>query len=437
MSSALNPRYQLPSRDDLSNTLIPAWYSMEKSNLIQNLAQVNKVGITCDGWTSIAQDHFLTVTVHYIYKGKIKQNVLSTEAVYESQTGPVVAKEISSVVGQFHLGGKITAATIDNASNMDVALKNLDFLKVGCFAHTLNLAGQKVYDIPAVSSWCARIRSVVVWLKRSSLSKTVLREKQQILNLPEHNVILDVKTRWNSLFLMVERFMEQFDAIQAAALDQRLRKPMEKDKLERFMHTDLMKAEEFIKCMQVLYTSTMCVSIWGSLQKRYQDENLQKFLKEATMMDPRFKGRLDGEAATDIWDRLEKAAVANATAAVAQPPTEDLKAHSEVDDADMDKPEKYLRKVQKSPLEKLFEDEDRELQQAASQAGRVLSITEQHPLFIQVFKARSQLFGCLIVLHRHVAESHSGCIFGPFQPLTLPRLDDCGAADDSGGFPLC
>lgn len=50
------------------------------------------------------------------------------------------------------------------------------------------------------------------------------------LDLPEHNVILDVKTRWNSLFLMVERFMEQFDAIQAAALDQRLRKPMEKDK---------------------------------------------------------------------------------------------------------------------------------------------------------------------------------------------------------------
>ncbi|XP_026050116.1 uncharacterized protein LOC113037349 isoform X2 [Astatotilapia calliptera] len=154
---------------------------------------------------------------------------------------------------------------------------------------------------------------------------------------------------------MVKRFMEQFDAIQAAALDQRLRKPMDKDKLERFTHTDLIKAEEFIKCMQVLYTSTMCVSsdksptcsqtipilakleahfrrcdedsvftssikekVWGSLQKRYQDENLQKFLKEATMMDPRFKGRLDGEATTDIWDRLEKTAVANATAAVAQ-----------------------------------------------------------------------------------------------------------------------
>nr|XP_015802887.2 E3 SUMO-protein ligase ZBED1-like [Nothobranchius furzeri] len=424
MCTALNPRYQPPSRDDLSNTLIPAWYSVEKSNLIQKLAQVNKVAITCDGWTSVAQDHFLTVTVHYIYKGRMMQNVLSAEAVYESQTGLVVAKEISSVVEQFNLGQKVIAATVDNASNMDVALKNLNFLKVGCFAHTLNLAAQKVYDIPAVSSWCAKIRSVVVWLKRSSLSKTVLREKQRLLNLPEHNVILDVKTRWNSLFLMVERFIEQFDAIQAAVLDQRLRKPMEKDKLEGFTCTDLTKAEMFIKCMQVLYTSTMCVSseksptcsqiipilmkleahfrqsdedtvftssmkekVWGSLQNRYQDENLQKFLKEATLMDPRFKGKLDEGEAADIWDRLEMAAVANATAAVEQPPIEDPQADRVMDDAEM-KTEKYPRTVQKSALEKLFEDEDRQLKEDAAShtAGRVPSITEQVQKELDTYK---------------------------------------------------
>ncbi|KAF7214251.1 putative LOC107387545-like protein, partial [Nothobranchius furzeri] len=248
---------------------------------------------------------------------------------------------------------------------------------------------------------------------------------------------------------MVERFIEQFDAIQAAVLDQRLRKPMEKDKLEGFTCTDLTKAEMFIKCMQVLYTSTMCVSseksptcsqiipilmkleahfrqsdedtvftssmkekvwgslqnryqvsaehahfrqsdedtvftssmkgkVWGSLQNRYQDENLQKFLKEATLMDPRFKGKLDEGEAADIWDRLEKAAVANATAAVEQPPIEDPQADRVMDDAEM-KPEKYPRTVQKSALEKLFEDEDRQLKEDAAShtAGRVPSITEQ------------------------------------------------------------
>ena len=68
------------------------------------MAHVNKVAITCDGWTTVAQNHFLTVTVHYIYEGKMELNVLSTEAVNESQTGPVVAKEIATVEEQFHLG---------------------------------------------------------------------------------------------------------------------------------------------------------------------------------------------------------------------------------------------------------------------------------------------------------------------------------------------
>ena len=55
MITALNPRYRPPSRDDLSNNLIPAWYSVTKQNVIQQLAQVNKIAITCDGWTSVAQ----------------------------------------------------------------------------------------------------------------------------------------------------------------------------------------------------------------------------------------------------------------------------------------------------------------------------------------------------------------------------------------------
>ncbi|XP_070409669.1 uncharacterized protein [Nothobranchius furzeri] len=112
----------------------------------------------------------------------------------------------------------------------------------------------------------------------------------------------------------------------------------------------------------------------GSIAFRYQllyyilslkDENLQKFLKEATLMDPRFKGKLDEGEAADIWDRLEMAAVANATAAVEQPPIEDPQADRVMDDAEM-KTEKYPRTVQKSALEKLFEDEDRQLKEDAA-----------------------------------------------------------------------
>ncbi len=103
-------------------------------------------------------------------EGHIKQKVLNTKAVYESQTGLVV-HEINCILEDFQINTKFVAATVDNASNMDVALKNLKLLNVGCFAHTLNLAAQKVYSINDITKWCARLRSIVVWLRRSSIAK--------------------------------------------------------------------------------------------------------------------------------------------------------------------------------------------------------------------------------------------------------------------------
>ncbi|KAJ7998253.1 hypothetical protein DPEC_G00220710 [Dallia pectoralis] len=118
-----------------------------------------------------------------------KKAALSKEKVQEIHravtkfvTGPVVAQEIHSILEEFKLTGKVIAATVDNAYNMDVALRNLTFLKVGGFVHKLNLAAQKVYSIHAVTRWCAKIRVVVVWLKRSTMSKTVQKEKQRLLS---------------------------------------------------------------------------------------------------------------------------------------------------------------------------------------------------------------------------------------------------------------
>lgn len=70
MISTLNPRYQSPSRDMLSNTLIPA---VEKENIKKELQDVRDVAVTADGWISIAQDHYLTVSLHFVREGSMKR----------------------------------------------------------------------------------------------------------------------------------------------------------------------------------------------------------------------------------------------------------------------------------------------------------------------------------------------------------------------------
>lgn len=139
------------------------------------------MALTADGWTSLAQDHYFTVSVHYIIKNKLKEKNLHTRAVCTFQTGEVIAKEIGDILEEFCIKDKVVAVTVDNAANMDVAVRKMSLTKIGCFAHTLNLAAQKIYGIPTVSKWAGQIRSIVVWLKRSTLAKPVLKEKQQLL----------------------------------------------------------------------------------------------------------------------------------------------------------------------------------------------------------------------------------------------------------------
>ncbi|CAM4307043.1 unnamed protein product [Leuciscus chuanchicus] len=399
MCRALNPKYTPPSRSYLSDTLIPSWYGVEKANVISELKDVPKLAITSDGWTSLRQDHYLTVTVHYTSQGSVKQKVLHTRAVYKSQTGEVVAEEISDILEEFEIDlSKIVAVTVDNAGNMDIAIKKLQILKIGCFAHTLNLAAQKMYKIASIDKWAARIRAVVVWFKRSSMSKTVLTEKQQLLGLPQHSLILDVKTRWNSLYLMIERFMEQYPAIHAAALDLRLRKALSKDNLDRLKDEDFHKAEEFVQLMRILYTSTLCVSceknatcgqilpilqkleehftvkdedtmfvasikekVWENLSQRYQKDDIQAFLHEASSNGPQIQRQTD----TEHQQKEES---------------------SEGEGEEMEETIPPLHKT-RSALEELFSEEDRKLRLTIQQDTSSLTLSERVDLEVELYKS--------------------------------------------------
>lgn len=149
----------------LANTFIPAWYAAEKGKVQAELKDVRDVAVTADEWTSVAQDHYLTVSVHYVREGEMKEKILHTRAVYTSQTGQVIAEEIGDILDEFDVKEKVVAITVDNAANMDVAVKKMSIRKIGCFAHTLNIAAQKLYTVPAIARWAGRIRAMVMWMK--------------------------------------------------------------------------------------------------------------------------------------------------------------------------------------------------------------------------------------------------------------------------------
>uniref|UniRef100_A0A1A7ZTE0 DUF659 domain-containing protein n=1 Tax=Nothobranchius furzeri TaxID=105023 RepID=A0A1A7ZTE0_NOTFU len=158
---------------------------LQRVNVKQELKAVDHFAVTADAWSSVAQDHYITVTVHYIVDAELREKVLHTRAVCVSQTGSAVAEEIDSILDDFEVKSKVVAVTVDNAANMDVAVQKMKVMKMGCFAHTLNIAAQKLYSLTSIANWSGTIRAVVLWLRRNSLAKPVLKEKQKLLGRSE------------------------------------------------------------------------------------------------------------------------------------------------------------------------------------------------------------------------------------------------------------
>jgi len=69
----------------------------------------------------------------------------------------------------------------DNASNIHVAARHVDIMKIGCFAHTLNLTAGKLVQVNSVRNWLANIRVIEVWYQKVHLAKVVLGEMQTSL----------------------------------------------------------------------------------------------------------------------------------------------------------------------------------------------------------------------------------------------------------------
>lgn len=63
-------------------------------------------------------------------------------------------------------------------------------LKLGCFAHTLNLASNKALGIPSLDKILGKVRSVVTYFHKSNIATEILKEKQAALQLPKHKLIM-------------------------------------------------------------------------------------------------------------------------------------------------------------------------------------------------------------------------------------------------------
>lgn len=205
----LNPGYKLPSRKTVSKSILPQLFEKTKEKVKKNLINAKYISFTTDGWTSINNDGFVAVTIHFIDKEEcvLKTFLLGCYHMEKSHTALNLSLFLNNCFKEWDIQEKVKVAVSDNAANITSAIgMNKNWRHIPCLAHSLNLVAQCGLD--EIKEVHKKVKGIVEYFKRSTQSNIKLKNAQKQMGYPELKLIQDVSTRWNSTYDMFQRCID-------------------------------------------------------------------------------------------------------------------------------------------------------------------------------------------------------------------------------------
>lgn len=221
----LEPRYELPSRTFFSKTAVPKRFNEMKDMIIDKLKTARKFSCTSDMWSSVTGEPYLSLTVHYIDNWALKTHCLRTVFMPESHTGDNICNLLKDVLNEYGCDlSNVVSFTTDSGANMVKACRDMGVTRLPCFGHVLhNAITNSLVQHQSLNNLLKECRAIIGAFSHSYRMKSELAKIQKTLNLPQHQLIQDVSTRWGSKFSMMQRFYEQRSAVSHVLLNGKLK----------------------------------------------------------------------------------------------------------------------------------------------------------------------------------------------------------------------
>lgn len=211
------PRYELPSRTYISQKIVPDIYNRIHDKIKTNISKAIAVSVTSDIWTCLHNSSsFLSFTAHWLSpEFQLQHGVLAMKPFSGSHTGENIAKELNAIAARWDIDrNKIHLLIHDSGANMVKGVRVAEYDSARCFIHSLQRVVIEAMKVQAeVLDVIATGRRLVTHFNHSSLAQEKLLAIQKELHLPQHQLVQDINTRWNSTYYMAERLLEQKRAI--------------------------------------------------------------------------------------------------------------------------------------------------------------------------------------------------------------------------------
>nr|KYP74105.1 Putative AC transposase [Cajanus cajan] len=215
----LYPGLRIPSRNTAVSNL---WriHDEEKVKVKNAMRKANsRICLTSDCWTCITQEGYICVTAHFVDSNwKLNSKILAFSKLDPPHGGHEMAKKIFEILLDWGIDRKVFSITLDNASANDTMVNfmktqfnlqnslicNGSYFHVRCSAHILNLIVQE--GLGVASGALKKIRESIKYVRGSEARKIAFKEcVLQVRGIDTKvGLRMDVPTRWNSTYVMLD-----------------------------------------------------------------------------------------------------------------------------------------------------------------------------------------------------------------------------------------
>ena len=215
----LNSKVSIPDRNEVLLTLDSK--KMEAEKVIRKSIGKNFFSCTTDHWTSVANENYGALTLHFIDDEFVLQTVVLS---FEKHAGGCSAVELQLQLQNSLLSWQLdmnhlVALVSDSASNMNSlgALITADCQAHHhyCADHILHLTAVKAFSMDTVVTAVKSLKALITFVNKSPQAQEKLASCQRKIKPDKRplKLLSDVKTRWWSTHAMVERALKLHPAI--------------------------------------------------------------------------------------------------------------------------------------------------------------------------------------------------------------------------------
>ncbi|XP_009151481.2 zinc finger BED domain-containing protein RICESLEEPER 2-like [Brassica rapa] len=285
-SFCLKVQLHTPVCRKTSTKEIVAMYASRKAEMKRVLGQnKQRLSLTTDIWVApYTSASYMVITAHFVDASwKLRKMIIGFKNV-DDHKGSTIAKVLIDCLAEWDIR-RVFCITVDNATANTSAMKkfkeefmshgddalvlNGEFLHVRCVTHILNLIVKE--GLNEIDDSIIAIRNAIQYVRSSTNRLKSFEFRVEAGKMTRGSLPLDVKTRWNSTYLMLDQALkfrlafEKMESEDKPYNDYFMETVDGKKRIGPPSRTDWEEVERLVHFLVIFYNSTLILSASKSI----------------------------------------------------------------------------------------------------------------------------------------------------------------------------